>query len=1066
MNIISYPENDDEEFQSKIYAKREYYSNRIPELPELKTYKDIKKYRDNACMGSFKLQPYQSFLSNFINPNTPFTGVLITHGAGSGKSAGAIAICENFKPMLRKYNSKVYILVPGPLNKESWKRELIKVTGNTYIGTNPNQALQNVLQFYKIMSYRGFYKKVLGQKIIEKKIDASSKKSYRKTEEGEYERDISIDKLTNLNNTILVVDEAHNLTGNEYGLALQKIISNSSNLRLVLLTATPMKNLGDDIIELLNYLRPKNDKIQRDKIFTVDTGHLMQLKPNGIEYLKKMAQGYVSYYRGINPLTYAIQKDEGTLPESIQFTPMIRCHMEKFQLEAYNKVIKEINDALERKSTAIANFAIPCLDNNKEIIASSGREGIRIIKNQLNSNKTILLTKIKNKFFPPDTNINDIIVDTNVSLSGLIFKQPYLKNFSVKFDKCLSNLLELVNDKCGTAFVYSNLVKSGIEFFEQILLMNGFLEYNENANYDITDNILDYKTGICYGKFKDKKHFFPATYIKITGKSDEIVDIVTDEKTKILDNVFSNIDNAEGKYIKFVLGSKVMNEGITLRNVKQVHILDVYYNLGKVYQVIGRAIRHCVHNDIMTEENPYVHVSVFRYTVSLDQGLSTEEELYKKAENKYILIKNIERALKEVAVDCPLNYNGNIIKEEVETNKNCIIPDGKSNKNICPISCDFNKCDYICNDKTLNFKYYDKDRKIYKRITKEGLDYTTFNNELAINEIDNIKLKIKKLYKHRYVYTLEELVDLCASAINSDLFDVFFVYKAIDELIPISENDFNNFTDIIYDKYNVAGYIIYRDKYYIFQPFNKNEDVLMYYRTNYDENLHHEISVRQYLDINNIKLTSNDENIYTYSLDYYDNKTDNDYVGIIDKESNKRRNLENLQDIFKLRIKRDIISNKKRGLGINSDKGIVCSTKKKKKELESIAKKIGVSKINNITRFDICNVIKLRLLYLEKYSNDNITYMIVPNNHEIYEFPFNLLDRIEYYKDKINIILPHKTEFIIDKLKGGKFDNKVESSLTSYNLKFSYDKSHDKFCNNIKDLGFILDKKMWVKKFE
>ena len=52
------------------------------------------------------------------------------------------------------------------------------------------------------------------------------------------------------------------------------------------------------------------------------------------------------------------------------------------------------------------------------------------------------------------------------------------------------------------------------------------------------------------------------------------------------------------KYTTIVLGSKVMNEGITLENVAEVHIMDVYYNLGKVHQVIGRALRECKHYKI------------------------------------------------------------------------------------------------------------------------------------------------------------------------------------------------------------------------------------------------------------------------------------------------------------------------------------------------------------------------------------------------------------------------------------------------------------------------------------
>ena len=114
-----------------------------------------------------------------------------------------------------------------------------------------------------------------------------------------------------------------------------------------------------------------------------------------------------------------------------------------------------------------------------------------------------------------------------------------------------------------------------------------------------------------------------------------------------------------------------MNEGITLRNIKEIHILDVHYNLGKVDQVIGRGIRLCTHYNIINEDNPFPKVEIYKYVVSVKDGLSTEEDLYKKAEYKYKLIKETERVLQEEAIDCPLNRNGNIFPEELKKYGNC-----------------------------------------------------------------------------------------------------------------------------------------------------------------------------------------------------------------------------------------------------------------------------------------------------------------------------------------------------------------------------------------------------------
>ena len=62
---------------------------------------------------------------------------------------------------------------------------------------------------------------------------------------------------------------------------------------------------------------------------------------------------------------------------------------------------------------------------------------------------------------------------------------------STKFYKTLKKLNRLVWGKKGpkTAFIYSNLVKVGIDIFEQILIQNGYLVFEEDYNsYNISDD--------------------------------------------------------------------------------------------------------------------------------------------------------------------------------------------------------------------------------------------------------------------------------------------------------------------------------------------------------------------------------------------------------------------------------------------------------------------------------------------------------------------------------------------------------------------------------------------------
>jgi len=1023
-----------------------------------------------------EVEKYHNYVANNI----------VCHNTCAG-----VAVAEKFKPLVQKYNTKIYVLVPGPLIKESWKHHIVKCTGETYmkkldktsildkaeVERMRRNAINQAMQYYKFMSYKSFHKKVLGEKIVEKK--EGTKVAYKKTEEGEFERDVAVDKLYNLNNSIIIADEAHNLTGNEWGEALRTIISNSTNLKVLLMTATPMKNLADDIVELINFLRPVDFPMERDKIFSSDKNYEMTMKSGGIDYFQKMASGYISHVRGSDPMVFAKRVDRGEKPPGLLFTKVTRCKMLNFQQKVYDKTVFEAEDALDRASEAVSNFVFPILSpDKKELVGTAGNAGLTVLKNQLKSSHTELNKKISEYLFKNDKE-SDLIYLTsdNSTITGKILKMPYLKNFSTKFYKAVKKLNRLVYGKKGpkTGFIYSNLVKVGIDLFEQILIQNGYLLFEEDYNsYIINDDTRCYYCGKSYKSHQNminiedtkkekqekiipehdsasstdydeyKKHktsdkvpqhtFYPATFVTVTGASGDEGggDVIPEEKKRILDEVFNKIDNKEGKFIKFVLGSKVINEGVSLYNVGEVHILDVYYNFGRVDQVVGRGIRWCSHYQQMNENNVYPFVNVYKYVVSIPNGLSSEEELYQKAELKYLLIKKVERAMKEVAIDCPLNLNANIFDEEKKQFKDC------EKDNSCPAVCDYTKCDFKCANTRINTEYYDPDRGIYRALKQKEIDLTTFTTSFARSEIDFCKKKIKEMYLLNYIYLLSDIISYVKSEYPEekvDLFDDFFVYKALDELIPINQNELNSFKDTITDKNNRTGYLIFVDKYYIFQPYEQNEDVPIYYRTKYVKPITQSLSLYSY--IKNLPsfteyknkmpedLEDGDEvkEVQGYNFDitqeYYDNRDENKYVGIIDKDvSLKKSKTEEQGDLFKLREKRSKVLEKKRGTGIPSLKGAVCTTREKS-YIDKVAKDLGI-KIENDTRLDLCMKIKDKMLELEKYqTGDKKTYMMIPANHPLYPFPYNLEDRTQYIIKNLKEAIPIKIDISKKKTKDG-----------------------------------------------
>ncbi len=1113
---FSYPEPTDDDMLAKIFKKREFYYYRVPQRNIMNTYEEVQKYRASNCKpGEIEPREQQAILPNFISPQTSYKGVILMHGVGSGKTMSAIRIAEQFKDQVKRYNTKIYVLVPGPNTRENFKKELLSATGETYlknkeglsqlskyeIDREKKAAVYAALQYYKILSYKTFYKKVLGEKIIEKKLvsDTKIKTSYRKTKEGEFEREQVVDKITNMNNTILIIDEAHNMSGNEWGEALKKIIKNSENLRVILLTATPMINLADEIVDLLNFIRPLDDQLQRDKIFTSEKNYSMKIKPGGLDYLKEMARGYISFYRGSIPYTFAKRIEKGVIPNGMLFTPVVKCFMESFQYNTYLETMHNAEDTLDRASSASSNFVFPGLNKDKtDLVGYYSTEGLNTIISQLNTDgskiRSLINKNIFNNKLTKEEEDNFIFENDKKNITGLILKVPYIQQFSTKFYKIITNLSKLVETQKGSsiAFIYSNLVKAGgMELFAEALIQNGYLEFQEDSrNYDIKDETLDYKTGLTYQEFQKQKkninNFKPAAFILVTGGTDESGEDIPEIKQKQIQDIFNNPDNIDGKFIKFVLGSRVMNEGVTLKNVKQVHIIDVFFNIPKAEQVIGRAIRMCVHQDVITDDYKYPNVSVYRYVVTLNDKkqieLSTDELLYQKAEIKYLTVKEIERSLKEIAVDCPLLLHANMFPEEIEEYKDCVSPtleNVASGKQICPALCDFKRCDLKCNSTKLNEKYWDAKNKTYKKLDNNEINYNTFNDDLAKYEIILIKNRIKDLYRFNHVYMYNEILDKIKNSFlkhQAELFEEYFLDQALEDMMPKTENDFNNYKDTVYDKYNRSGYLIQRGKYLIFQPFNENEDVPLYYRQHLDIKQTNQVSLNNYIkqkfnkidlhnnDIKNKKQITKEEAAYNFdeTLEYYEGREENFIVGIIDKNFNKLASNEN--DLFKIRPPKSKILDKKRGTGIHTFKGAVCSTSKDKEYLMKLIRmmpnitKNEISRIDRLIREQICLELCNKLLFLEKYSTSDdknkITYVMIPKNHPIYPFPYNLEDRIKYIIKNINKIVGYSIDVLVKKQKN-------KDNLIIYELTFQTNKKIEEHTKYIEKIGFKLTDNIW-----
>ena len=108
---------------------------------------------------------------------------------------------------------------------------------------------------------------------------------------------------------------------------------------------------------------------------------------------------------------------------------------------------------------------------------------------------------------------------------------------------------------------------------------------------------------------------------------------------------------------------KSYSEAFGFHNLRQVHILEPWYNMNRIEQIIGRAVRFCSHKQLAFSER---NVEIYLYGTILD---GTEEEsadlyVYRLAENKSVKIGNVTRVLKENSIDCVLNDKLNMLTEE------------------------------------------------------------------------------------------------------------------------------------------------------------------------------------------------------------------------------------------------------------------------------------------------------------------------------------------------------------------------------------------------------------------
>ena len=900
-----YPTLNDPDFSKKIAEHQEFYDTQYDGK-----IKDVKSYAQKMCDEPFELMPHQLFVKNFLSFQTPYNSLLLYHGLGSGKTCSSIGIAEEMRQYMKQVGIKQrIIIVAAPNVQANYRLQLFderklkeedgiwniqSCVGNVFLreinptsiqGLSRDRVISQVKtiinQYYVFMGY------VELANYIRKKTTVNvSGFTDNETKKLEIQ---NIRKF--FNNRLIIVDEVHNIrladdnTDDKTGKLLMKLARFSNNMRLLLLSATPLYNSHTEIVWLTNLmnLNDKRGLINQNEVFDQEGMFKEEKKDQagtvieegGYELLSRKLTGYVSYIRGENPYifpyriypdVFAIEKTFSTQQESVisnivdlgqtivgnapvkqidlpttqlnnkpiedplKYLPLYVNNIGEYQEKAYNLLITQMRKEMTTDSKIdfdeLDKFGFRRLQTPLEALnmVYPSTQLDKFIENpglQQNALETYPLMVGKNGMRTTMNYIDDstkkVPIKYNYSYKpeivekyGRIFSEDVIQKYSAK----IFSIIQAIKKSKGIVLIYSQYIDGGIVPLSLALEELGITRFGTSEHTKSlfeTPPREEIDAITMKPKSEIKEGFKPARYALITGDKSFSPNNAEDIK------IITNENNKDGGMVKVVLISRAGSEGLDFKCIRQVHILEPWYNLNRVEQIIGRAVRQKSHCLLPFEERNveiYMHGTVLKSDTKQE---SVDVYVYRLARNKADKIGQVTRLLKESAVDCLLNIGQNnftveklakiaanqTIKINISTNKTIDFKIGdKPFTDICDY---MEECSFKCNKRHDSLKIDKPKQELYSE------NYLQSNNQ-------HIMKRIRELYRDekngKHFYNLVEIIE----SINiTKQYPISQIYSALTIFI-------NNKNEYLIDKYGRRGNLINKGDIYAFQPIEINDE--------------------------------------------------------------------------------------------------------------------------------------------------------------------------------------------------------------------------------------------------
>jgi len=632
-NVKNFKVNNYKNYQSNEYynwINKEFQNYSFPDEKFNDPGYNSEAVYDSICNAKeYSLKPQQKFAGRIMNTFVDNKGLLIYHGLGSGKTQTSIVIGEAFKfrnvddaIINNRADTHVFIVVPAALVNQYYSEIIGKIENGKIKSATGEILINGERQYYidtltrdamtqayldiigleeQINSEEGdsaeFQRKI---RILKKDIKLRENEERLKVKKV-YEilsHDTFLNRvfvysdhefkpgpylpLLKLGNGLLILDEIQNLVS-AIGTSYRKLLFAikfyaDRNFRVIALTGTPIYDKPFEFGLLMNLLRPRlqfpDGFDEFNEVFLQDRYTLKNR-----DLFKMMCSGYISYFKGGNPETYPFKK-----------TILMHHSMNPYQYSVYkNALTSEVERDKEKgmsvsesfivrvhttesandetatgifnNSNLFCNIAFPEAKLTPEETKVMTRE--TILKAGIREFKNVLRTQLRETLIlPKDAQITRLLNTVSV--------------YSSKFAK----VAELIMKSKGPVFVYSNFVFYGVDAMAIVMNALGYSEFPDQSG----------PMGV---------------YFIWKGKA-------IDEEIIKAKELFNSKENVNGKLLRIMFGTQTVMEGVDFKNVRQIHILDPWWNDSRLQQIIARGIRLCSHRDLPSSErfvDVFIHLS-------------------------------------------------------------------------------------------------------------------------------------------------------------------------------------------------------------------------------------------------------------------------------------------------------------------------------------------------------------------------------------------------------------------------------------------------------------------------